>query len=42
MPVLLHRGERLLDQAGNGLTELEPTEVVATPQATHLRYRFSR
>ena len=42
VPVLLHRGERLLDHVGGGLTELERTEVVATPQATHLRYRFLR
>ena len=42
VPVLLHRGERLLDHVGSGLTELECTEVVATPQATHLRYRFLR
>ena len=36
-PVLLGEGERLFD----GLTDpvLEPVEVVATPWATHLRYR---
>ncbi|MEZ0448299.1 dihydrofolate reductase family protein [Cellulomonas sp. ICMP 17802] len=42
VPVLLHRGERLLDHVGTGLTELERTEVVTTAQATHLRYRFLR
>lgn len=42
VPVLLHRGERLLDHVGGGLTHLERTEVVATPRATHLRYRFLR
>lgn len=42
VPALLHRGVRLLDHVGSGVTELERTEVVATAQATHLRYRFVR
>jgi dihydrofolate reductase len=40
VPVLLGQGERLFD----GVTDpgLEPVEVVATPWATHVRYRVGR
>jgi dihydrofolate reductase len=37
VPILLGAGERLLDGAGD--PELEPVEVLASPAATHVRYR---
>ena len=40
VPVLLGAGERLLEDVGD--PTLEPTEVVATPAATHVRYRVVR
>ena len=39
-PVLLGAGERLLDNVGD--PKLEPVEVVASPAATHVRYRVAR
>jgi dihydrofolate reductase len=39
-PVLLGRGERLFD--GVVAPGLEPVEVVASPLATHVRYRVGR
>jgi hypothetical protein len=40
VPVLLGAGTRLLDDLGPEHVDLEPFEVVNTPQVTHLRYRF--
>jgi dihydrofolate reductase len=40
VPVLLGGGERLLEGVGD--PTLEPVEVVASPAATHVRYRISR
>jgi dihydrofolate reductase len=40
VPVLLGAGTRLLDDPGPEPMDLEPFEVVNTPQVTHLRYRF--
>ena len=40
VPVLLGAGTRLLDDLGPEPMDLEPFEVVNTPQVTHLRYRF--
>ena len=40
VPVLLGAGERLFDDVGE--VRFEPGEVVATPAATHVRYRVSR
>ena len=42
VPVLLHRGERLLDVDGTGTTELVRTGLVATDEATHLTFRVVR
>lgn len=42
VPVLLHRGERLLDVDGDATTELVRTGLVATDQATHLTFRVVR
>ena len=42
VPVLLHRGERLLDIAGDQTTELVRTGLVATDEATHLTFRVVR
>ena len=39
-PVVLGGGERLLEHVGN--PTLEPVEVVASPKATHIRYRVVR
>jgi dihydrofolate reductase len=39
-PVVLGGGERLLDSVGT--PKLEPVEVVATPAATHMKYRIAR
>jgi dihydrofolate reductase len=39
-PVLLGAGERLLEDVGDPL--LEPIEVVASPAATHVKYRVGR
>ena len=39
-PVLLGAGERLLENVGD--PKLEPVEVVASPAATHVRYRVVR
>ena len=40
VPVVLGAGERLLD--GVSGIALEPTEVIASPAVTHLRYRVRR
>jgi dihydrofolate reductase len=40
VPVLLGSGERLLDDSGD--PGLAPTEVVASPAATHITYRVAR
>ena len=40
VPVLLHRGVRLLDHTGMGTTELVRTGLVATDEATHLTFRI--
>lgn len=42
VPVLLHRGSRLLDVASDRHTELERTGLVATAEATHLTFRVVR
>ena len=42
VPVLLHRGARLLDVGGDQHTELVRTGVVATDEATHLTFRVVR
>jgi dihydrofolate reductase len=39
VPVLLGAGTRLFDDLGTTPIELEPTEVVASPAVTHLRFR---
>lgn len=39
-PVVLGAGERLFDDVGD--PQLEPVEVIASPAATHLRYRIQR
>jgi dihydrofolate reductase len=39
IPVLLGAGTRLFDQIGTAPIELEQTRLIATPAATHLRYR---
>ena len=38
VPVVIGAGERLLD--GLGGIAMEPTEVIASPTVTHLRYRI--
>ena len=38
VPVILGRGERLLENVGDPV--LEPVEVVASPNVTHVRYRI--
>ena len=40
VPIVLGAGERLLDGVGD--VALEPVEVVASPAATHVRYRVVR
>lgn len=42
VPVLLRRGERLLDGLGPGEIALEQVRVVEAPGVTHLRYRVAR
>jgi dihydrofolate reductase len=39
-PVILGAGERLLENVGD--PALEPVQVVASPAATHVRYRVVR
>jgi dihydrofolate reductase len=39
VPVLFGAGTRLFDDPGTEHIELEPTEVVASPAVTHLRFR---
>jgi dihydrofolate reductase len=39
VPMLFGAGTRLFDDLGTKHIELEPTEVVASPAATHLRFR---
>jgi dihydrofolate reductase len=39
IPVLLGAGTRLFEQIGTAPIELEQTRLIATPAATHLRYR---
>jgi dihydrofolate reductase len=41
VPVLFGAGIRLFDDPGTKQIELEPTEVVASPAATHLRFRVA-
>ena len=41
-PVLLGGGARLFDQLGAAAPKIEPTRVVQSPAATHLRYRIVR
>jgi len=38
-PVLFGAGTRLFEHIGSDRIELEPTEVIQTPDAIHLRYR---
>ncbi len=40
IPVLLGRGERIFDDVAD--PGLEPVEVIASPHATHIRYRIGR
>ncbi len=40
VPILLHAGERLLEDVGD--PTLEPVQVVASPVVTHVRYRVVR
>jgi dihydrofolate reductase len=40
VPVLLGRGERLFDGVED--PGLAPVEVIASPHATHIRYRVAR
>ena len=42
VPVLFGAGTRLFDDLGTKHIELDPTEVVASPAATHLRFRVVR
>lgn len=42
VPVILGAGRPLFSPADPGRRELEPVEVVSSPNATHLRYRLSR
>jgi dihydrofolate reductase len=39
VPVLFGSGTRLFEGLGDRHVELEPIEVIETPEATHLRYR---
>jgi dihydrofolate reductase len=39
VPLLLGDGERLLDNLGTDLPELEVTRVIESPTVTHLKYR---
>ncbi len=39
-PVILGAGERLLEGVGD--VSFEPTEVIASPAVTHIRYRVRR
>jgi dihydrofolate reductase len=39
IPMLLGAGTRLFDNIGNAPVELERTRLIATPSATHLRFR---
>lgn len=41
VPVLFGSGTRMFEDLGEGHLQLEPTEVVETPAATHLRYRIA-
>jgi dihydrofolate reductase len=40
VPVLLQKGERLLENAGDPI--LKPVEVIASPAVTHIKYRIER
>ena len=40
VPVILGRGERLLENVGD--PTLEPIQVVASPKVTHIRYRIAK
>jgi dihydrofolate reductase len=42
VPVLFGAGTRLFEDLGTQQIELEPTEVVASPAATHLRFRVMK
>jgi dihydrofolate reductase len=42
VPVLLGGGTRMFEDIHQGHTRLEVVDVVATPAATHLRYRVAR
>jgi dihydrofolate reductase len=39
VPILLGSGERLFDNLGDDLPELEQVDAVEAPGVTHLRYR---
>ncbi len=41
VPVLFGSGTRMFEELGEGHLQLEPTEVVETPAAVHLRYRIA-
>jgi dihydrofolate reductase len=40
-PVLLGAGTRMFEHLGGGHIQLEPTQVIETPTATHLRFRIA-
>jgi dihydrofolate reductase len=42
VPVLFGSGTRMFEDLRHGHMQLEPIEVVATPSATHIRYRVVR
>jgi dihydrofolate reductase len=41
VPVVFGGGTRMFENLGDGHISLEPTEVIETPLATHLRYRIA-
>ena len=41
VPVLFGDGTRMFDELGEGHLQLEPTEVIETPAAVHLRFRVT-
>jgi len=41
VPVLFGSGTRMFEELGEGHIQLEPTEVIETPAAAHLRYRIT-
>jgi dihydrofolate reductase len=42
VPVVFGAGRRLFRSAAEGRLELEPVEVISSPNATHVRYRLPR